>query len=200
MLRSLNLLMTRLGRPQLAGVDEAGRGCLAGPVVAAAVILPAGFAVAGVNDSKKLTPASRERLFRQMVAAGVAIGLGVVSAREIDRINILQASLKAMVLALTSLRQVPDLVVVDGPQSLPLYLPQYPLVRGDSLCLPVAAASIVAKVIRDRQMQYYDCRFPEYGFASHKGYGTRRHRAALTRIGPCWLHRQSFRAKAEVCG
>ncbi|MBN2706371.1 MAG: ribonuclease HII, partial [Deltaproteobacteria bacterium] len=165
-----------------------------------AVILPADFAVAGVNDSKKLTAVSRDRLFLRLLAAGASIGLGVVSAREIDRINILQASLKAMVLALTSLRQVPDLVVVDGPQPLPLCLPQYPLVRGDSLCLPVAAASIVAKVIRDRQMQYYDRRFPEYGFASHKGYGTRRHRAALTRIGPCCLHRLSFSAKAEVYG
>jgi len=133
------------------------------------------------------------------VNSSILFGLGVVSVEEIDQINILQASLKAMVKALTAMRQVFDLVVVDGRQRLPLHLPQYPLVKGDSLCLPVAAASIIAKVVRDRQMLYYDRRFPEYGFARNKGYGTIVHRRALARHGPCLLHRRSFRCKDIVC-
>jgi ribonuclease HII len=187
--------MSRLGRPLLAGVDEVGRGCLAGPVVAAAVVLPPGAGGIGIDDSKKLSPRQRELVFRHLTFSGAAIGLGVVSAAEIDRINILQASLLAMVKALTALRLVVDLVVVDGRQPLPLYLPQYPLVRGDSRCLPVAAASVVAKVVRDRQMVYYDRRFPAYGLARHKGYATADHRRALQCHGPCILHRGSFRFK-----
>ncbi|MCD6532689.1 MAG: ribonuclease HII [Deltaproteobacteria bacterium] len=188
-------LMTRLGRPVVVGVDEVGRGCLAGPVVAAAVLLNPGFSLPGIDDSKTLSPGQRDLIFAQLANAGVSFGLGVVSAREVDRINILQASLKAMVKALTALRQVFDLVVVDGRQRLPLHLPQYPLIRGDSLCLPVAVASIIAKVVRDRQMLYYNSRFPEYGFARHKGYGTVVHRRALSRYGPCALHRRTFRYK-----
>ena len=192
-------LMMRLGRPHIVGVDEVGRGCLAGPVVAAAVCLRPGFSLAGVDDSKKLSSIQREQIFNQLAKAGVSVGLGVVSAKEVDHINILQASLKAMVKALTALRQVFDLVVVDGRQRLPLYLPQYPLIQGDSLCLPVAAASIIAKVVRDRQMLYYDRHFPEYGFARHKGYATVVHRRALTLHGPCVLHRRTFRCKTVVC-
>ena len=192
-------LMARLGRPHIVGVDEVGRGCLAGPVVAAAVWLRPGFSLAGVDDSKKLSSIQREQIFNQLAKAGVSVGLGVVSAKEVDHINILQASLKAMVKALTALRQVFDLVVVDGRQRLPLYLPQYPLIQGDSLCLPVAAASIIAKVVRDRQMLYYDRRFPEYGFARHKGYATVVHRRALTLHGPCALHRRTFRCKSVEC-
>ncbi len=188
-------IMTRLGRPLIVGVDEVGRGCLAGPVVAAAVGLRPGFSLTGVDDSKKLSSRQRELIFAQLAKAGVSFGLGVVSAHEIDHINILQASLKAMVKALTALRQIFDLVVVDGRQRLPLHLPQYPLIRGDSLCMPVAVASIVAKVIRDRQMLYYDRRFPEYGFARHKGYATVVHRRALTLHGPCVLHRRTFHCK-----
>ncbi len=191
-------LMTRLGRPHIVGVDEVGRGCLAGPVVAAAVLLRPGFSLAGVDDSKRLSPLQRERIFNQLAGAGVSVGLGVVSAEEIDHINILQASLKAMVMALTALRQVFDLVVVDGRQRLPLHIPQYPLIQGDSLCLPVAAASIIAKVVRDRQMLYYDRRFPEYGFSRHKGYATVVHRQALALHGPCFLHRRTFRCKTVV--
>jgi ribonuclease HII len=188
--------MARLGRPLVVGVDEVGRGCLAGPVVAAAVLLRPGFTLAGVDDSKKLTSAKRELIFQQLVTAGNAIGVGVVSAAEIDRINILEASLQAMIKALTLLNQDYDLVVVDGRQRLPLSLSQYPLTRGDSLCLPVAAASIIAKVIRDRQMFYYDRLFPEYEFARHKGYGTEVHRRALTRYGSTSLHRQTFTYKS----
>ena len=191
-LRALPRLFGRLGRPLMAGVDEVGRGCLAGPVVAAAVVLPPGCTLSGIDDSKKLTASRREELLGELAKAGAAIGLGVVSAAEVDRINVLQASLAAMVKALTALRLVCDLVVVDGRQPLPLSLPQYPLVRGDSRCLPVAAASIVAKVVRDRQMIYYDRRFPGYGFARHKGYGTKLHRRAWYEHGPCILHRNSF--------
>ncbi len=191
--------MTRLGRPLVVGVDEVGRGCLAGPVIAAAVWLPPDFSIVGVDDSKNLSPRQRELIFNQLVKAGIPFGLGVVSAEEIDHINILQASLKAMVKALTSMRQVFDLVVVDGRQRLPLHLPQYPLIRGDSLCQPVAAASIIAKVVRDRQMLYYDHRFPEYGFARHKGYATAAHRRALILNGPCALHRKTFRCKTVEC-
>ncbi len=188
--------MARLGRPRVVGIDEVGRGCLAGPVVAAAVLLRPGFNLAGIDDSKKLTASRRELIFSQLVAAGNAIGIGVVSAVEIDRINILEASLQAMIKALVLLNRDCDLVVVDGRQRLPLNLPQYPLIRGDSLCLPVAAASIIAKVIRDRQMFYYDHLFPQYGFARHKGYGTIAHRRALTRHGSSSLHRQTFTFKA----
>ncbi len=188
--------MARLGRPAVVGVDEVGRGCLAGPVVAAAVLLRPGFALAGVDDSKKLTPARRDLIFSRLVAAGNSIGIGVVSAAEIDRTDILKASLQAMVKALVGLNRDCDLVVVDGRQRLPLNLPQYPLIRGDALCLPVAAASIIAKVVRDRQMLYYDNLFPRYGFARHKGYGTLAHRQALTRYGRSPLHRQTFAYKA----
>jgi len=194
-LNALSDLMLRLGRPHLAGVDEVGRGCLAGPVVAAAVVLPPAAGGIGIDDSKKLSPGRRELVFRRLIASGAAIGIGVVSAAEIDRINILQASLQAMVKALAALKLVADLVVVDGRQPLPLHLPQYPLVKGDSRCLPVAAASVVAKVVRDRQMVYYDRRFPVYGFARHKGYATVAHRRAVQCHGPCILHRSSFRFK-----
>ncbi|MCK5680800.1 ribonuclease HII [bacterium] len=188
--------MTHLGRPCVVGVDEVGRGCLAGPVLAVAVQLRPGFFLEGVDDSKKLTPAKRELLFSQLVGAGNSIGIGVVSAAEVDRINIHEASLKAMVKALLALNFDCDLVVVDGRHRLPLSLPQYPLIRGDSLCLPVAAASIIAKVIRDRQMFYYDHIYPQYGFARHKGYGTEFHRRALTRHGLSPLHRQTFTYKS----
>jgi len=195
-IEAISSIMAHLGRPVVIGVDEVGRGCLAGPVVAAAVLLRPGFKLAGVDDSKKLTPVKREFLFQQLVTGGNAIGVGVVSAAEIDRINILEASLQAMLKALILLNRNFDLVVVDGRQRLPLSLPQYPLVRGDSLSLPVAAASIIAKVIRDKQMLYYDRLFPEYGFARHKGYGTEVHRRALTRYGSSSLHRQTFTYKS----
>lgn len=194
-IEAIGSIMTRLGRPCVIGVDEVGRGCLAGPVVAAAVMLRPGFSLSGVDDSKKLTPAKREMLFSRLAAAGNFVGIGVVSAVEIDRTDILKASLKAMVKALVVLNRDCDLVVVDGRQRLPINLPQYPLIRGDSLCLPVAAASIIAKVVRDRQMLYYDHLFPQYGFARHKGYGTRLHRRALTRHGRSSLHRQTFTYK-----
>ena len=191
---ALGRVFRGLGRPLLVGVDEVGRGCLAGPVVAAAVWLPPTFTGAGIRDSKELSPARRDRLLAELTEVGCVYGVGVVSAAEIDRMNILQASLKAMIKALAGLPGTYDLAVVDGCRPLPLSLPQYPLIRGDSLCLPVAAASIIAKVIRDRQMIYYDRLYPDYGFARHKGYATVAHRRALADHGRCPLHRRSFHA------
>ncbi|HEY8416835.1 MAG TPA: ribonuclease HII [Limnochordales bacterium] len=176
----------------VAGVDEAGRGPLAGPVVAAAVIL--GDAVPpGVTDSKLLTPARRAALYQEIVQSAVAVAYKVVSPRRIDSRNILRASLAAMREAVLALPVAPDQVVVDGPWPVPgLPLPQRSIVDGDRLHAAVAAASIVAKVVRDRIMTMWDRVYPEYGFADHKGYGTRQHRAVLARLGPCPLHRLSF--------
>lgn len=176
----------------VAGVDEAGRGPLAGPVVAAAVIL--GETVpAGVTDSKLLTPARRAALYQAIVDTALAVTVKAVSPRRIDSRNVLRASLAAMREAVLALPVAPDEVVVDGPWPVPgLAVPQRPIVDGDRLHAAVAAASIVAKVVRDRMMTMWDRVYPQYGFAEHKGYGTRRHREALARLGPCPLHRFSF--------
>jgi ribonuclease HII len=177
----------------LAGVDEVGRGPLAGPVVAAAVIFPPRVVVPGVTDSKKLTPLRREALFPLIRKAARSIGLGYVSPGEIDRINILQASLRAMQEAAERLSPVPDLLLVDGNRPLPVSIPQTCLVKGDTLSLTIGAASIVAKVIRDKIMESCHERYPRYNFRSNKGYGTGEHLEALRRYGPCPLHRRSFR-------
>ena len=176
----------------MAGVDEAGRGPLAGPVVAAAVILPETFDLPGLNDSKKLSVAHRERLFPLIRTQARAIGLGIVSPAEIDAGNILDATLRGMSLAIRRLRVAADFLLVDGTIPVPLPIPYKTLRQGDSRSLSVAAASIVAKVIRDRMMCAYDRRFPGYDFARHKGYGSARHLAALERLGPCPIHRLSF--------
>jgi len=186
-----------LGYPIILGVDEAGRGPLAGPVVAAAVILPPEVYLAGVNDSKALSSARREELFSAIVSKACAYGIGVVSPAEIDEINILQATFLAMVKAINHTNVFPDLVVVDGRQCLPFPLCQYPLVKGDSRCQAVAAASIIAKVIRDRIMQFYHLRYPFYGFDRLKGYGTAVHRQALNLYGLSPVHRRSFRLKEQ---
>ncbi|MHB8079429.1 MAG: ribonuclease HII [Candidatus Krumholzibacteriia bacterium] len=183
---------------RLAGVDEAGRGCWAGPVVAAAVILPSGWAPAGLDDSKRLTPARREALFEAIRAGALAWRACAVSPAEIDRLNILRATLQAMARAVARVAPAPDLVLVDG-----LQLPVLPcrgeaLVRGDGRSAAVAAASIVAKVTRDRLMRAWDARLPGYGFAAHKGYGSAEHRAALHRLGPCPLHRRSYRPVSDL--
>lgn len=204
MLGALSEVLAGYGLTRLVGVDEVGRGPLAGPVVAAAVMLPptrcrdGAFAGLGIDDSKKLSPARREYIFARLASdSRIAIGLGAVSPAGIDRLNILEAARLAMLRAVAVLNRDFDLVVVDGNRPLPLSLPQYPLIKGDSRALPVAAASIVAKVVRDRQMFYYDRRWPEYGFAAHKGYGTALHRQALQRHGPCPIHRMSFKLKSE---
>ena len=182
----------RSGVGRVAGIDEAGRGPLAGPVVAAAVILAPDRRVASLADSKLLTPERREELFLVIHERALAVGVGVVDHETIDRINILEATRRAMTGALAALSVVPELVITDFVALPALPCPQRNLVAGDRRCASVAAASIVAKVTRDRLMLEADRRFPEYGFARHKGYGTVEHLAALDRHGPCPIHRRSF--------
>jgi ribonuclease HII len=180
----------------IAGVDEVGRGPLAGPVIAAAVIFPPAVLIPGITDSKKLTAKQREALFPLIREKALAIGLGAVDAGEVDRINILQAALKAMKTAVLRLPISPDLLLVDGNRALDLAVPQQCLIRGDARSLTIGAASIVAKVIRDKMMESCHIRFPEYNFPGNKGYGTREHLEALRRYGPCPLHRRSFKGVA----
>ena len=182
----------RSGVGRVAGIDEAGRGPLAGPVVAAAVILAPDRRVANLADSKLLTPERREELFLVIHERALAVGVSAVDHETIDRVNILEATRRAMAGALAALSVVPELVITDFVALPALPCPQRNLVAGDRRCASVAAASIVAKVTRDRLMLEADRRFPEYGFARHKGYGTAEHLAALDRHGPCPIHRRSF--------
>jgi ribonuclease HII len=177
----------------LAGVDEAGRGPLAGPVVAAAVILEPGGRWDGLTDSKQVSAETRDALYARVLVEARAFAWAVVGPRAIDRLNIRRASLEAMRRAVTRLRVTPSLVLVDGHEAVPgLSLPQQALVGGDARMLSIAAASILAKVVRDRIMERLDGVWPGYGFARHKGYGTPEHLEALARLGPCALHRYSF--------
>jgi ribonuclease HII len=179
---------------RIAGVDEVGRGPLAGPVVAAAVVLPYGIDLPDVRDSKLLSSAQRQASYETIRTAATAIGIGIVSALEIDRTNILAATLEAMRQAVAQIDPPPpDFVLVDGLWPVPIQLPQRPLKSGDQLSISVAAASIVAKVHRDEMMISYHESYPHYNFAKNKGYGTKEHRAALDRFGACLLHRQTFR-------
>jgi ribonuclease HII len=182
----------RDGVARVAGLDEAGRGPLAGPVVAAAVVIAPDRRIRHLADSKVLSPERREELFTVIHERAVAVGVGIVDQLTIDRINILEATRVAMKLALHDLAVVPELVITDFVALRDLPCPQKNLVDGDARCATVAAASIVAKVTRDRLMAEADKQFPEYGFARHKGYGTPDHLAALDRYGPCVLHRRSF--------
>jgi ribonuclease HII len=187
------------GYRAVAGIDEAGRGPLAGPVVAAAVILPAAFDLPGLTDSKQLSERARERLYPLIRAQALAIGVGVSRAEEIDAINILQATLRSMQRAVGRLRFAPDFLLVDGNVAVPLALPQQTLVKGDARSLSIAAASVVAKVVRDRIMQSLDRLHPGYGLAGHKGYGSAAHRAAIAHLGPSPCHRRSFGGVREHC-
>jgi len=187
----------RRGYRVVAGIDEAGRGPLAGPVVAAAVILPSSFDLPGLTDSKKLSEAARERLFPEIRRQAIAIGVGLGSPSLIDQINILQATLQAMSLAVQRLQTPADFLLVDGNQQIPLPLPQQTLKQGDSRSLSIAAASVVAKVIRDRIMLGLEQRYPGYGLGQHKGYGSRQHLEAIAQIGPSPIHRLSFRGVRE---
>jgi len=182
----------------VAGVDEVGRGSLAGPVVAAAVILPDGPEIEGLNDSKQLTPQVRERLNDRIRSYAMAVAVAEASVAEIDRFNILGASRLAMRRALESLAPPPGFALIDGRDRLPLDLEHAAVIRGDASCACIAAASIVAKVARDRLMQDLDRAFPGYGFARHKGYGTVEHLAALVRLGPCLAHRRAFLPVAQT--
>jgi ribonuclease HII len=185
------------GYRHVAGVDEAGRGPLAGPVVAAAVILPPGRPFAGVNDSKKLTPLQREKAYAGIVGGALAVGIGIIDHDEIDRTNILKASLKAMHRAVTQITCPVEYILVDGIHPIPHLTPQTAVKDGDRLSLPIAAASIIAKVVRDRMMNIYHQHYPCYNFADNKGYGTREHRAAIQKYGYCPLHRRTFRGVKE---
>jgi len=181
------------GCRRVAGIDEVGRGPLAGPVVAAAVVLPLEARLPGVRDSKRLSAARREACLQDILACALDVGVGTVEAEEIDRINILQATLKAMVQAVEALAIVPDHLLIDGIHPVPVSLSQQTVPQGDRRCLSISAASIVAKVHRDRFMCDQNDLYPAYGFRRHKGYGTREHLEALRRYGPCPLHRRSFR-------
>ncbi|MBI5843555.1 MAG: ribonuclease HII [Deltaproteobacteria bacterium] len=181
------------GHAMVAGVDEVGRGPLAGPVVAAAVILPRDFDPTGIGDSKAIKEAQREVQCERIQKCALAVGVGRAEHYEIDEINILQASLLAMRRAVENLGQGADYLIVDGRFRIPVDLPQLPLVHGDALCVSVAAASIVAKVFRDRLMAELDEIYPVYGFARHKGYPTKSHYAAIGLHGPSPVHRLSFR-------
>ncbi len=181
----------------IAGVDEAGRGPLAGPVVAAAVILPEGHYVAGVDDSKKLTEAKRNFLFDVIMQRAVSVGVGISDSQTVDLINILQATLRAMEAAVAALSPQPDCLLIDGISKTALQLHQKTIKKGDSLSLSIAAASIIAKVTRDRMMEEYDILYPGYGFAGHKGYGSAAHMAAIAALGPTPIHRLTFRGVRE---
>ena len=181
------------GHTRIAGIDEAGRGPLAGPVVAASVILPPDASIQGVNDSKQLSPKKRNTLYQLIYAEAISVGVGIVDAAEIDRINILQSSLLSMAMATDNLRPQPDWLLIDGRFCIPHHLPQQPIPKGDTLSISIAAASIVAKVTRDRLMVQYDLDYPRYGFSRHKGYPTRAHREAIRRHGCCPIHRRSFK-------
>lgn len=181
------------GFTRIAGIDEAGRGPLAGPVVAAAVILPWDRPISGVRDSKVIPPREREFLYPQILLEAEAVGLGIVGAREIERINILEATIIAMERAVGRLTLAPDSLLIDAIRLKRVRLPQRPIIDGDAVSYLIAAASIIAKVSRDRIMDDYHTRYPVYGFDTHRGYGTSVHLEQLARHGWCPIHRRTFR-------
>jgi ribonuclease HII len=185
----------REGFHAVCGIDEAGRGPLAGPVFAAAVILPENCAIEGINDSKKLTPKKREKLFDEIEAGAVAYGIGFATEQEIDAVNILQATFLAMKRACDALNVRPDLALVDGNRMPQLGVETRTIIKGDACSASIAAASILAKVSRDRLLCRIDEIYPQYGFARHKGYGTAYHVEMLRKYGPCPVHRRTFLKK-----
>jgi ribonuclease HII len=182
---------------KIAGIDEAGRGPLAGPVVSAAVVLPSCFQVPGICDSKKLTAKKRDYFYEKIYEFAVSIGIGIVDPPEIDRINILQASLMSMAIAAENLSPQPDCLLIDGIFTVSSALPQEAIPKGDGRSISIAAASIVAKVTRDRLMENYHPYYPQFGFPGHKGYPTKAHRAAIKKYGCSPIHRQSFKGVKE---
>ena len=186
------------GVVRIAGVDEAGRGALAGPVVAAAVVLPEKFRLRKLNDSKQLAPERREEIYDELVSSSeIAWGVGIVDHLEIDRINILRASHEAMRMALKALSVPPEHVLIDGLPVFPFSFPQTAIIDGDCYSLTIAAASVIAKVSRDRIMRDFCAQFPEYCFDQHKGYSTELHLSRLHEFGPCPIHRRSFEPVAQ---
>ena len=187
-----------IGIARVAGIDEAGRGALAGPVVAAAVILPEKFRHRRLNDSKQLTPEIREEIYNELIAnAELRWAVGIIDSIEIDRINILRATHKAMRAAIAALSIPPDHVLIDGLPVIPFPFPQTAVIDGDCLSLTIAAASVIAKVTRDTMMRDFCARFPEYCFSQHKGYCTELHLLKLHEFGPCPIHRRSFEPVAR---
>ena len=176
----------------VCGIDEAGRGPLAGPVVAGAVVLPKDCRILYINDSKKLSEKRREELFELIPKEAVSVGLGIVSHERIDEINILQATYEAMREAVKQLSCVPDILLNDAVTIPGLPMKQVPIIKGDAKSISIGAASIMAKVTRDHLMEAYDVQFPEYGFAKNKGYGTKQHTDAIKEYGPCPIHRKTF--------
>jgi ribonuclease HII len=185
------------GYQRIAGVDEVGRGPLAGPVLAAAVILPKEGVGEELFDSKKISSKKREDLYDLILSKALGVGIGTIGQEEIDLLNIFQATLKAMALAIEDLPIPPDFILIDGPHGLKLPVPQKPIRKGDQLSNSIAAASIVAKVTRDRMMLEWHQKYPQYNFAKHKGYGTKEHRRAIEKFGVCELHRKTFRGVKE---
>ncbi len=185
------------GFSYIAGIDEAGRGPLAGPVVSAAVLLPTSFHDPDITDSKKLSPKKRSYLYEKLYDQAVSIGIGIVDNIEIERINILNAALLSMSISVKNLSPQPDYLLIDGKFRIPTDLPQEPIIRGDALSISIAAASIVAKVSRDRLMERYDQDYPQFGFSRHKGYPTKAHKEAIRTFGCCPIHRRTFRGVKE---
>ncbi len=185
------------GFSRIAGIDEAGRGPLAGPVVSAAVIIPISLQIPGISDSKKLTPKKRNYLYEKIYDLAVSVGIGIVDPLEIDRINILQAALLSMAMAVENLAPQPDCLLIDGIFLISSALPQEAIPKGDALSVSIAAASIVAKVTRDRLMERYHQDYPQFGFSKHKGYPTKAHKEAIRKFGCCLIHRRSFKGVKE---
>jgi ribonuclease HII len=183
------------GYKYIAGVDEAGRGPLAGPVVAAAVIFQQNYKNPEINDSKKLSAGLREKLYEVITREAIAVGVGVADAEIIDKVNILQATFLAMREAVYDLSTPPDFLLIDGLHCIAMQIPQKPLVKGDNRSVSIAAASIIAKVSRDRIMEMYHRQFPQYNFLQNKGYGTKEHCSAVKQFGMCKIHRKSFHIK-----
>lgn len=181
------------GYKYICGIDEAGRGPLAGPVVVASVIMPANSIIEGVNDSKKVSEKKREKLYDLILEEAISYGVGIIGQDEIDEINILNATKKGLTMSLQELTQKPDLIIVDALTHIDtLGIPYESIIKGDAKCYSISAASIIAKVTRDRIMREWDKVYPQYGFAQHKGYGTSAHINAIKEFGPCPLHRKSF--------
>lgn len=195
----MELMLRDKGYQTICGVDEVGRGPLAGPVVAAAVILPPDIYIEGLADSKKLTCAKRDELFDEIIRLEIPCAVGIIDNEEIDRLNILKASLLAMRKAVIDLKATPEIVLVDGDYPIPkISYPQVSIIDGDNLCKSISAASIVAKVTRDRIMDRYEKIYPSFSFSKHKGYSTPSHLNELKIYGPCEIHRKSFKPVAEL--
>jgi ribonuclease HII len=192
--------LVKKGYLLVAGMDEAGRGPLAGPVVAACVVMPLKSLINGIDDSKKISEEKRERLYGEILETALGYGIGIVPNEHIDEVNIRNATFLAFAMAYENLTKKCDYLLIDGVDVIKTTCAVEALVKGDSRCYSIAAASIIAKVTRDRLMREYDEVFPEYGFARHKGYGTKAHQDALLMYGPCAIHRRSFLKKMEQAG